>query len=256
MIYIGTSGYSYNDWVGTFYREGITKSEMLEEYSKVFKFTEINSTYYSIPNKYMFLSLIKKTPDDFVFTVKLHKSMTHAKDADEKAYKDFNDAITPLKESGKLGCIVAQFPYSFKYTDQNLDYIKGIRDKFKDVDINVEFRNNSWMNTSVYEKLLKYSIGFINVDEPDIKGLVKKTGIVTSKIGYIRFHGRNAEKWYSHNESYERYNYLYKEDELKEWLPSIKFIKKNAHITFIAFNNHFKAKGADNAKMLQELLDK
>jgi uncharacterized protein YecE (DUF72 family) len=59
MIYIGTSGYSYSDWVGPFYEQGIEKGRMLEEYSKVFRFTEINSTYYSMPNKYMFLNLIK-----------------------------------------------------------------------------------------------------------------------------------------------------------------------------------------------------
>lgn len=254
MFYVGTSGYSYDDWIGPFYKEGIKKGQMLEEYSKSFRFTEVNSTYYSMPNKFMFFNLAKKTPEDFKFTVKLHSSMTHSRDAAGDGYRAFNEALAPLLDTGKLGCLVAQFPYSFHNTAQNMDYIKRMKEEFKDIPICVEFRNSSWMKEEIYKQLSLNDLGFVCVDEPDIKGLIKKAAIVTSKLGYIRFHGRNLEKWYNHKESYERYNYLYREDELKEWVPSIQYIDSNADITFIAFNNHFKAQGAVNASMLQRLL--
>ena len=248
MIYVGTSGYSYNDWIGYFYTEGIKKNQMLEEYSKHFRFTEVNSTYYSMPNRFMFHNLAVKTPEDFKFAVKLHRSMTHSRTASENDYRSFNDALAPLLSSGKLGCLVAQFPYSFHYSEQNIDYLKKVKEGFKDIPVCIEFRNNDWMKQEVYKQLSMNDLGFVCVDEPDIKGLVKKSAIVTSKVG-------NSEKWYNHKESYERYNYLYDEQELKEWLPYINYLDNNAEVTFIAFNNHFKAQGAVNASMLQKLLE-
>jgi len=255
MLYIGTSGYSYDDWVGIFYSSEIKKSQMLEAYSKEFNFTEINSTYYSMPSKYMTWNLVKKTPEKFKFTVKLHSSMTHKRDADDDAYKLFNDALTPMVESNKLGCLLAQFPNSFYMNHSNIDYIKKIKDRFQNIPLSIEFRNNSWNNGEVYKLLAKEGIGFVCVDEPDIKGLFKKNSVVTSNIGYVRFHGRNIQKWYNHNQAYERYDYLYSEDALKEWVPGINFLNDNTDFTFIAFNNHFRAQGAINAKALQLLLD-
>lgn len=254
MIYIGTSGYSYDDWVGKFYASNIDKKDMLNIYSSKFKFTEINSTYYGMPNKYMFSNLDKKTPDDFKFTVKLHSSMTHTRDANASHYNTFCESIKPIIDSQKLGCIVAQFPYSFHYNDYNFDYVKKVKYHFENIPLSVEFRNNEWMKYAIYEKLKNENIGFICVDEPDIDGLIKKSAIVTSDIGYIRFHGRNKEKWYNHKEAYERYDYLYDENSLKGWIPQINFINKNSKTTFIAFNNHFRAQGAVNANMLQRLL--
>lgn len=256
MICIGTSGYSYDDWKGNFYNPDIKKSDMLEEYSKSFRFTEINSTYYSMPNRYMFINLVKKTPQDFKFTIKLHGSMTHARDADAGAYSAFNEAIRPVIDSNKMGCLVAQFPYSFHNNIQNVDCIKKIRDNFDHIPLCVEFRNDKWNTAETYKVLSQYDMGYICVDEPNIKGLVKRVSVVTSKVGYVRFHGRNSNKWYNHKESYERYDYLYSEDELKEWLPRIEFIHNNTEVTFIAFNNHFRAQGAVNASMLQCLLEK
>lgn len=255
MIYVGTSGYSYADWAGTFYDKNIDKGQMLVEYSKRFHFAEVNSTYYSIPSRFLFLNMAKKTPENFLFTVKLHSSMTHSRDADDDSYMKFKDALRVLSESKKLGCLVAQFPFSFHKNSENVDYIKRIRDQFEDYPLCVEFRNNQWLDAEIYKFLSSEELGFICVDEPDVSGLVKPISIVTSKVGYIRLHGRNNAKWYNHKESYERYNYLYTSDELHEWLPRINFIGENTDVTFIAFNNHFRAQGAVNASMLQKMID-
>lgn len=254
MIYIGTSGYSYEDWKGRFYDANITKGEMLETYAKSFNFTEINSTYYSMPNKFMFFNLAKKTPEDFKFTVKLHRSMTHSRDASKIDYSNFLEALKPLIDTNKFGCVLAQFPYSFKNISVNIDYICRLKENIESIPLCVEFRNSSWSNVDVYKKLAREEIGFVCVDEPDINGLVKKSSIATSRIGYIRFHGRNREKWYDHKEAYERYDYLYTESMLKEWLPRIDFIKNHTDDIFIAFNNHFQGQAAQNAFMMQSLL--
>lgn len=255
MIYVGTSGYSYDDWIGNFYDVGVKKGQMLQEYARKFHFVEIDSTYYSMPNVFMCYNLALKTPDDFKFTVKLHGSMTHSRDNDVNTCRDFCTALSPLVESKKLGCLVAQFPYSYHMNDANIDYLKRLKANFGSLPLSVEFRNDRWMDAGIYKMLSEEGIGFICVDEPDLDGLVKPEVIVTSNIGYVRFHGRNASKWYNHKESYERYDYLYNEDTLKEWVPGIEFIDDNTDITFIAFNNHFRGQGAVNAGMLQRLLD-
>lgn len=254
MIYVGTSGYSYADWKGEFYPDNIKDGQMLEFYSKSFSFTEINSTYYKMPNHFIIKSLNEKTPEGFKFSVKVFGGFTHERNSSKDDAVKFMDALKPIKENGKLSCIVLQFPYSFHNTDDNREYLKRIREYFEPENIVCEFRNGTWAKQETMEFLKEKEMGWVCVDEPDIKGLVKPIVAVTSDTGYVRFHGRNAEKWYNHHEAYERYNYMYSEKELSEWVPRIKFIQKHSKTTFIAFNNHFRAQGAKNASMLRRLL--
>ncbi len=254
MLRIGTSGYSYKDWIGPFYPDNTKAGDMLEIYSDTFNFTEINSTYYKIPNSFMFFNMQKKTGDNFVFTVKLHQSMTHGRDAGDKNYKDFTDAVDILKQVRKLGCLVAQFPYSFHFSKANIDYIRDLRERFDSFDLAVEFRNNSWVNDETVEFLRGEELGYICVDEPSISGLLDSRAITTSKISYIRLHGRNSDKWWNHGEAYERYNYLYKEEELAQWKNKISELDKKSETCFVSFNNHFRAQAVINGIMLKKLM--
>ncbi|MGE5631275.1 MAG: DUF72 domain-containing protein [Caulobacteraceae bacterium] len=254
MIYVGTSGYSYKDWIGPFYPEGVKPGDMLSIYSGVFGFTEINSTYYKIPNSFMFYNMQKKTGDEFVFTVKLHQSMTHSRDATDKDYNDFIKAVDVLQQAGKLGCLVAQFPYSFHCSKENMDYMLRLKERFIDCDIAVEFRNSRWVNEENFEFLRQNSLGYVCVDEPSIAGLPDRQAVSTSRVSYIRFHGRNDEKWWNHNEAYERYDYLYKEDELEQWKNKIRKLEEESENCFISFNNHFRAQAVINGIMLKKML--
>ncbi len=254
LLHIGTSGYSYKDWIGPFYPEGTKQGDMLSIYSNTFSFTEINSTYYKIPNPYLFFNMQKKTCDNFIFTVKLHQSMTHSRDASGKDYSDFTDALNVLKDVDKLGCIVAQFPYSFHNIPENKDYLLKLKERFLGFDIVVEFRNNRWLSEDVFQMLRNNELGYICVDEPGISGLLDKRAASTSHTAYLRFHGRNSSKWYNHNESYERYDYCYSENELKEWADKIKQLESNSKNCFVSFNNHFKAQAVLNGMMLRSML--
>lgn len=254
MIYIGTSGYSYKDWVGPFYPDNTKAGDMLGLYSGSFNFTEINSTYYKVPNAFMFYNMQKKTGDGFTFTVKLHQSMTHTRDAQDKDYEDFLGALDVLKQAHKLGCLVSQFPYSFHFNRENMDYILGLRERFADFDMVVEFRNNRWVNDETIEFLRANSLGYVCVDEPGAAGLLDRRAIGTSRVAYVRFHGRNDEKWWNHKEAYERYDYLYKEEELTEWKDKILRLQEQSENCFISFNNHFRAQAVINGIMLKNIL--
>lgn len=254
MIWIGTSGYSYKDWKGPFYPVDIKDKDMLSFYSEHYNFTEINSTYYRMPTISMFKNMDERTPENFMFSVKAHSIFTHSRDATIEDAKNFLEALKPIEEKGKLGTILFQFPNSFHFTRENKDYLLKIREAFKGSSLCFEFRNAFWTKEDTIRLLKSLQIGWVCVDEPAIPGLVRPAVATTSDTAYVRFHGRNSEKWYDHKEAYERYDYMYSEKELGEWVSKIKYMDKNTKNTYVAFNNHFRAQGAKNASMLKRLI--
>jgi uncharacterized protein YecE (DUF72 family) len=254
MFYIGTSGFSYQDWIGHFYPENIKKGDMLYLYAQHFNTVEINSSYYRIPPAAVFYHLQKKVPDNFKFSVKANQEMTHIRKNNQGLFQEFKASLQPLLDNGKLGCVLAQFPYSFYYNKNNQDYLSYIRENLNEFPLVVEFRNVYWIREEVFDFLRKNKIGFCAVDQPSLKGLISPLAMTTSNLGYIRFHGRNKEKWWQHEQAYQRYDYLYSEQELKEWVPKIKTISSKTTDQYIFMNNHYKGKAAKNALMMMSLL--
>ena len=214
MVYIGTSGFSYDDWKGPFYPEDTDKKDMLAHYCRQFGAVEINSTYYAIPSRSTFLSLARKTPAEFKFSVKAYKEMTHVEVHSPDVFQQFLDALAPLVDSGKLGCILAQFPWSFKRTAQNQERLEAFKDAMGNMPTVVEFRNSEWVVAETFDLLRELDLGFCCVDEPALRGLMPRVSAATSPVAYVRFHGRNAQNWWKHEEAWQRYDYLYTEQEL------------------------------------------
>jgi uncharacterized protein YecE (DUF72 family) len=253
MIYIGTAGYSYRDWVGPFYPENIKDKDMLHYYSQHFDFVEVNSSYYHMPGRKLFEGMSRKTEENFKFAVKLFGGFTHERDTGDQEAKQFRYAIEPLVERGQLICLLAQFPYSFHFSDNNMDYLKRIREWFGNIQVNVEFRNQNWIRSEVMSSLKTLGLGFVCVDEPGVKGLVNKVVASTSEVAYLRLHGRNAAKWYG-SEGSERYDYLYSREELLEWIHGIRELQENSKATVVSFNNHPLGKAIENARVLADML--
>lgn len=255
MIYIGTAGFSYQDWRGAFYPHDQDKKYMLEYYSSRFPVVEVNSTWHAIPSPRTLHSMAGRTPDHFRFIVKAYQGLTHKYRDNHDDFRRFLEVIRPLEDYGKLACVLAQFPWGFKNTSANRDYLRRFRELMPGRDLTVEFRNESWITEEVLELLRELDMGFCCVDEPRLKGLVRPHVIVTSRIGYVRFHGRNYETWWDRNrESWERYDYLYGEDELREWVPGILELDEKTECTYVIFNNHYRGKAPRNAVMLAGLL--
>lgn len=253
MIRVGTSGFSYEDWRGGFYPEDLRKGDMLTHYGTVFNTVEVNSSYYHIPHPAVFFQMAKKTPDGFDFTVKLHKSMTHERSGDAP-YEAFREALKPFREQEKLGCVLAQFPWAFRDSRENRDYILTVRDRVgSDTPLVVEFRHNSWVQEDLLALLRKEGIGFSCVDEPRLKGLMPAMDACTSPIGYVRFHSRDASKWWG-TDVKQRYDYLYSDGQLREWVPRIETIARQAEKTYVFFNNCHGGQAAKNALTMVDLL--
>lgn len=250
MIYVGTSGFHYDDWMGTFYPEGLPKENWLAYFAQEFNALEINFTYYKMPTARGLAGMARHVPDGFRFTVKATQEMTHAREQDPAVFTQFREALTPLRDANKFGAVLAQFPNSFRSSDASRDYIRWLRAQLADLPVVVEFRNKEWLTDETLAFLRANDMGFCCVDEPYFPRVAEVTG----RIAYVRFHGRNYAKWWKHTHAWERYDYTYPRAELEEWAPKIESMAAMAENTFVFANNHYRAQGVDTARQLKILL--
>ena len=252
---IGTSGYSYQDWKGSFYPEKLAKGDMLNYYAQNFDTVEINSTYYGIPQPAVFFHMAEKTPDDFEFIVKTNQETTHKRIKNETAITQLKESVQPLVEADKFSGFLAQFPYSFKNTPQNREYLQKTKEFAGEHPLFVEFRNWTWNQETIIDFLKENEIGYVNVDQPKLRGLIPPQDFLTTQRGYLRFHGRNEKDWWE-GTNVTRYDYLYSKEELNEWMLRIAHLLKRSFKSYIFFNNHPQGQAVKNAFMLKELLEK
>jgi uncharacterized protein YecE (DUF72 family) len=240
-LLIGTSGWSYKEWIGPFYEK---KTGMFSHYSKFFHTVEINSTFYRYPSDGMIFGLIRNAPPGFIFAAKLPKIITHDKwlNMDSGVENDthkFLRLMRPLAE--RLGPILVQLRPKFNFQDHcgNLEeYLDMIPKNF---DWAVEFRNESWLRDETFDILRKYNVAYTVVDEP----LLPPEVHTTADFAYIRWHGHGSQLWY---------DYEYKNDQLEYWKPKVEEITKQVRRTYGYFNNHFNANAVKNAVEILELL--
>ncbi|MBU7047181.1 MAG: DUF72 domain-containing protein [Theionarchaea archaeon] len=240
--YIGTSGWSYEDWIGPFYPGEIKKGKMLDFYSQEFNLVEINSTFYALPNKYAVLAWNRKTPDDFVFTSKIPKEITHKRflKNSEPVFKEFYSLMHPLVDSGKLGCFLIQLPpkFSTEFKEQLREFLNFLPDS---INFAVEFRHTSWDDIDDYSFLEEHNTAFAVTDSVKMKPQPR----ITADFGYVRWHGRNPKHWY---------DYEYTEEELQEWLPRVEHMQESTEKLYLQFNNHPRGQAIRNARTLKDLM--
>jgi uncharacterized protein YecE (DUF72 family) len=252
-IKIGTSGYSFEDWRGNFYPAQIAKGKMLDHYQAYFNTVEINSTYYRIPHPAIMYNIVKKTKTEFDFFVKANQTLTHQRRAIEVPTKEFLESVRPIADRGQLKGILAQFPYSFKYSPNNLGYLGMCQDLLKPYPMFVEFRHDSWMRKETYQKLIDNKISFVSVDGPQLRGLMPPEMITTTDTAYIRLHGRNAEQWWDGGSL--RYDYNYSQEELEDWKNKLERLRGGVSKAFLFFNNCHLGQAVKNARQMMRMLE-
>ena len=248
---IGTSGYSFQDWIGPFYPPGTQKGKMLDHYVKHFSTVELNSTYYRIMHPKVSRNIVEKVPEDFQFFVKLHSSMTHSRDAGEDTWKQYMTMLEPFRERECLRGLLAQFPYSFKPSEEGVRYIEGLGERTGDVPLAVEFRHDGWYRGEIMERLSGEGMAMVSVDMPRLPHLPPPVAVGGTPFGYVRFHGRNASKWWKGGPL--RYDYSYSDEELRAWKPSIDRLAKPSGTVFMMFNNCHFGQAVRDAIRMKEL---
>lgn len=270
-IRIGMAGWSYKDWEGIFYPLGMQRQKMhpLEYLARFFDTTEINTSFYG-PLKPELAKLwcrkVAAVNPEFVFTAKLYRAFTHSPlavmeptsaatirptDEDEAQTREGLDA---LADEGKLGALLIQFPVSFKNTSLNREYLERLLRQFIEYPRVVEVRHSSWNDAATLASFAEQNVGFCNIDQPQLGRSLAPTEHVTATVGYVRLHGRNYDQWFDSDNRNDRYNYLYKENELEDWKERIESVAERAVTTYVITNNHFESKAGVNAIQLKAMI--
>jgi len=254
-IHLGASGFSYEDWRGPFYPARLPKPKMLEYYARVFAAVEINATFYRLPPPATMERMAERVPSGFVFTAKLPQDLTHRGEPPADIAAAFRRCVAPLRERGMLGAVLAQFPGSFRPAPASRDRLRSLVEELGDLNLAVEFRHADWAAEEHFALLRSLGLGYCCVDEPDLPGLMPPLCRAISTVGYLRFHGRNAARWWNHEQAYQRYDYLYSAAELAPWADRIRDLAQRTEATHVYFNNHYQGQAAENARMLAGLLN-
>lgn len=258
MIYVGTCGYAYKDWIGPFYPPKTKSAEMLATYARRFRAVEIDSSYYGVPKPQTVAGMAARTPAGFRFSFKLPQTVTHPPDpASLRVHDDARllmESLEPMLAAGKLACVLAQFPNGFKPEGSRETYLRNVVEAFDGVPVVVEFRNRAWQRPEALALLRDLGAGFGNVDMPRLDGLMAPSSDAAGSVGYVRFHGRNAAQWWK-GTNVTRYAYTYTAEELVPWADRIAEVEEQVDDTYVMFNNHASGRAAKNAEMLEALLD-
>ena len=288
-VRIGTSGWNYpsgkGTWNGIFYPPAGRRPKGFDElafYTQHFNTVEVNATFYGQPRAQVCRTWATRTPSDFEFAIKLYQKFTHprvfrervaaALPADARTERELvdtlarpNDAdldefrrgIEPLAASGKLGALLAQFPPSFKNDPASRDYLAHLLRALGDYSVAVELRHQSWSDDlgNTLGLLNLFRAAWVQIDEPKFRFSIRQNYLPNVRgFYYMRLHGRNAATWWSHEQSEDRYNYLYSADELKEFSETAAAAKALVKKVRLYANNHFSAKSVANAAMIKQQL--
>jgi uncharacterized protein YecE (DUF72 family) len=296
-IRVGTCSWADEALSKYFYPPGLPAGERLAYYAEHFDTVELDSTYYRLPVESMAERWTAQTPDDFVMHVKAFGVMTRhpvkkeqlptdlrdeapvdqrgrvdrpPREFRAEVFRRFREALEPLRAAGKLGGTLFQFPPYVVYKDLSLDYLAWAREQMDEDEMLVEFRHRSWYEQDVRSDVLafleEHGMSLVVVDAPKVeaKNVPPTLLALTLPTLYVRFHGRNAETWNVRGKSAaERFDYLYTDDELREWVEPLRELAGQAENAYAVFNNNNRSAGpgggwvaqaATNAQSLRQLL--
>jgi uncharacterized protein YecE (DUF72 family) len=254
-VLIGMGGWELPDFNNIFYPSKLEKGfRKLEYFSIFFDLVEVNSTFYNTS-----LSAVQSNRwlkdvsgnDRFMFTVKLYRGFTHTFDATRNDALAIHRLLDPLRDAGKLGGLVIQFPSSFAKTSERQAHLIKLRTIFPEDRLFLDLRHISWNNELLYQFYHENGFHLINVDLPHLPGHMPFNSFEWDGTAYFRMMGRNAEAW-NNSQSGDRYLYRYSEEELHDLIQRIK--RANARKTYVVFHNDRQAFSLVNGRQVEHLL--
>lgn len=258
MIRVGPAGWSYKDWEGIVYPKPKPRGfEPLRYLATYFDALEINTSYYGPITPKTAATWAQKVEEfaNFRFTAKLWKGFTHERNGTVEDEQLVRAGFDVLLEAGRLGAVLMQFPWSWKNTTENRQYVTNLCRRFRSYPLVLEVRHSDWNEPGVLDFLEQLGIGLCNIDQPLFHRSVTPGAEATSSIGYIRLHGRNYKTWFAENaKPHERYDYLYKARELEPWIDRAKAVARRTKDSYVMTNNHYLGKAAVNALEIQSYL--
>ena len=259
-LFVGPSGWSYPDWEGIVYPKPAPRGfHPLAYLANFFPAVEVNTSFYRPPTPRMTAAWVQRVEriERFLFAFKLFQRFTHHRTPygpDE--VQAFREGLRPVVEAGRLGCVLAQFPWSFRCDAASLDWLARLAGDFAEYPLVAEVRHDSWDHEEVRGRFRQMHVGWCNIDQPRLAHCLGPTSHVTGDIAYVRLHGRRHETWFADGvPAFERYNYLYAPEALQEWAGRVRELSERASRVFVFTNNHYAGQGPANAIELRMLLE-
>jgi uncharacterized protein YecE (DUF72 family) len=287
-VRIGTCSWADDALVKHWYPPGIAPRTRLEWYAQRFSTVEVDSTFYRVPEVEMVRGWAERTPPGFTMHVKAFGLLTRhpvrleqvppelreglpvdergrvdrpPREARAAVFAAFHDALEPLRTAGKLGGILFQLPPYVVWKPSSLDYVEWAANELRGDRMLVEFRHRSWFEDDAVAEVLRWleerGLAYVTVDAPKVDaGNVPRTVVAaTSPLAYVRFHGRNAATWNKRGGgAAERFDWLYAEDELREWVGPLRELSGRAEEAYAFFNNNNQSNGVAQAPAGAQLL--
>jgi uncharacterized protein YecE (DUF72 family) len=287
-VRIGTCSWADDALVKHWYPPGVPARERLPWYAERFSTVEVDSTFYRVPDEKMVQGWADRTPAGFVMHVKAFGLMTRhpvrleqvppdlregmpldergrvdrpPREARAHVFRAFLDALEPLRATGKLGGILFQLPPYVVHKPASLDYLEWAGEQLGGDRMLVEFRHRSWFEDAVVGEVLRWleerGMAYVTVDAPkvDARNVPRTVVAATAPLAYVRFHGRNAVTWNRRGGgAAERFDWLYAEDELREWVGPLRELAGQAQEAYAFFNNNNQTNGVAQAPAGAELL--
>jgi len=233
----------------------------LEYLSSHFDLVEIESTFRRAPRPEiarLWLAKVAHNPA-FQFTAVLGHRFTHQRSLEAGEVAEFKQGILPLARAGRLGCLLLQFPWAFRFTSENREFLIRLRRAFHEFPMAVEMRHRSWRADEAIGTLIDYRLGFVNIDQPEYTSAMPPSALVTSGVGYVRLHGHDKNYWIREFRDGAVAggldDYLYSPAELAQWKERIEHVRSHAGTTFVVLANPAAGKSVVNALQLAGLLD-
>jgi len=261
---IGPAGWNYRDWEGIVYPAGGGRSfDPLAYLADYCDTIEINSSFYAPPRPAVAATWARKVRNNpnFRFTAKAWQRLTHAAGEDAAAglaadCDTVRASMAPLAEAGILGGLLVQFPWKFRNSPENLEYLGALLHLLRDMPLVLEVRHGSWAGEPFLDFLRENNVALCNIDQPVIGNSLKPGAELTARMGYFRFHGRNYENWFREGAGRDaRYDYLYSKDEVRQLSMRIRRVQARAGETYVITNNHFRGQALVNAMEILAELD-
>ncbi len=257
-IYVGTAGWQYEDWKGVVYPDRLSReTHPLSLLCRWVDLVEINVSFYRPITARQCASWLEKTAANprFTFTAKLSATVTHEQRLDAAVVKAYVESLKPLSDAGRLGAVLAQFPWSFKRTPDNRRYLADVIEAFSALPLAIEVRHVSWAHPAVFAGLRERGVAFCTIDQPDLEACLAPMDIVTAPKAYVRLHGRNSRHWFNQAAGRnDRYDYLYSNGELAPWIARILSFSRQVNDLYVITNNHYRGQAMVNALEIQASL--
>lgn len=241
-IRCGPSGWAYPDWNAVVYPQVKPRGfHPLAYLASFFDLFEINASRESALRPEVARLWLNRSGPRPVFTIVLGNRFTRERDLDPAAVRDFKEGLWPFLNAGRLGCVLMEFPWAFRFTRENREFLIRLRRQFHEFPLAAEMRHSSWMLDEALGTLMDYRIGFCNLDQPAWTHAMPPAAFVTAGVGYVRLHGRGKD-------------YLYSVAELEAWKSRIQRIAGHTNALYVVTANSPQGKSVVNAIQLQALL--